>query len=408
MNGPDDREARLGVVVGGSLTEGVDVRLDGERSTEDVKVGAFVSIQGARSRFLGVVTDVSLETTDSALRASPPDVSDPFVAAVVSGTSAYGTIRVEPMLALDVEGYEPGQDSAAPLRRRLHGVPGRHRDGVRNRGRAPLLDRQPAGHGDASLPRPARAGQAQQRRLREVRHRKDVPDAAAARRHPAERRGDQPRIRHGERVRLARLQRGQPGGEGAQAALPLEGRGLLPRRGELAAAGPHARLRGPHRLRGDRAGGHRGAARNARTLGSGGRRGLLASQALRRVLLAQGVPLGQRQADDLRAGRRHRRQRQRARQAAQPADAPPAVRLRRRGRRARLGQPHPDVPRPRHARRARVRTLRPRHGRLRAGRQSADSAHLPPVRRTQGARHGGGDAGSRTRWSSRSKRHTSS
>ena len=106
----DDREAvRLGVVVGGSLTEGVDVRLDGERSTEDVKVGTFVSMQGDRSRFLGVVTDVSLETTDSALRASPPDVSDPFVAEVVSGTSAYGTIRVEPMLVIDVEGYEPAK-----------------------------------------------------------------------------------------------------------------------------------------------------------------------------------------------------------------------------------------------------------------------------------------------------------
>ena len=106
----DDREAvRLGVVVGGSLTEGVDVRLDGERSTEDVKVGTFVSIQGGRARFLGVVTDVSLETTDSALRASPPDVSDPFVAEVVSGTSAYGTIRVEPMLVIDVEGYEPAK-----------------------------------------------------------------------------------------------------------------------------------------------------------------------------------------------------------------------------------------------------------------------------------------------------------
>ena len=105
-----DREgARLGVVVGGSLTEGVDVRLDGDRSTEDVKVGTFVSIQGDRSRFLGVVTDVSLETTDSALRASPPNVSDPFIAEVVSGTSAYGTIRVEPMLVIDVEGPTPAK-----------------------------------------------------------------------------------------------------------------------------------------------------------------------------------------------------------------------------------------------------------------------------------------------------------
>ncbi len=107
--GPDAHEGRLGVVVGGSLTEGIDVRLDAGRSTEDVKVGTFVGIQGDRSRFLGVVTDVSLETTDSTLRASPPDMSNPFVANVVSGTSAYGAIRVEPMLAIDIAGYQPAK-----------------------------------------------------------------------------------------------------------------------------------------------------------------------------------------------------------------------------------------------------------------------------------------------------------
>lgn len=105
--GPDQHEGRLGVVVGGSLTEGVDVRLDAGRSTEDVKVGTFVGIQGDRSRFLGVVTDVSLEATDPTLRANPPDMSDPYVASVVSGTAAYGIIKVEPMLVLVPHELEP-------------------------------------------------------------------------------------------------------------------------------------------------------------------------------------------------------------------------------------------------------------------------------------------------------------
>jgi len=95
-----DEGTRLGMVVSGSLTEGVEVRLDPNTSIEDVKIGAFVTLKGNRLRFFGVVTDVSLESTDPSLRLSPPDVSNPYIAQVVSGTSAFGTITVEPMLTL--------------------------------------------------------------------------------------------------------------------------------------------------------------------------------------------------------------------------------------------------------------------------------------------------------------------
>ena len=91
---------RLGMVVSGSLTDGVEVRLDPEMSVEDVKVGAFIVIQGQRARFFGVITEVALGSADPTLRQAPPDVSNPYIARVVSGTAAYGTITVEPMLTL--------------------------------------------------------------------------------------------------------------------------------------------------------------------------------------------------------------------------------------------------------------------------------------------------------------------
>ena len=91
---------RLGMVVSGSLAEGVEVRLDPAVAIEEIKVGTFVSIQGERLRFLGVVTDISLGSTDPALKLMPPDVSDPYIAQVISGTAAYGSIAVEPMLTL--------------------------------------------------------------------------------------------------------------------------------------------------------------------------------------------------------------------------------------------------------------------------------------------------------------------
>ena len=41
--------APLGLVVDGSLTQGVEIRLDAATSVEDIKVGTFVIIQGGQA-----------------------------------------------------------------------------------------------------------------------------------------------------------------------------------------------------------------------------------------------------------------------------------------------------------------------------------------------------------------------
>ena len=69
----------MGTVVGGSISRGVEVRLDSSFAVEAVKVGGFVTIEGRERRFFGIVSDVALETSDGAVRASPPEASDPFV-----------------------------------------------------------------------------------------------------------------------------------------------------------------------------------------------------------------------------------------------------------------------------------------------------------------------------------------
>ena len=90
----------LGIVVDGSLTGGVEIRLDSSTSVEEVKVGTFVTVQGERLRFFGVVTDVRLGAADPGLKHMPPDVLDPFIAEVVAGTAAYGSISVLPTLTM--------------------------------------------------------------------------------------------------------------------------------------------------------------------------------------------------------------------------------------------------------------------------------------------------------------------
>ena len=88
----------LGIVVSGSLTGGVEVRLDSSASVEEMAVGRYVTIEGEKRRFFGMVTDISLGATNEQITRNPPDNTDPFLTQVLAGTSTYGTLHVLPML----------------------------------------------------------------------------------------------------------------------------------------------------------------------------------------------------------------------------------------------------------------------------------------------------------------------
>ena len=94
----DGQEKRLGMVTGGSLTKGLEVKLDSEVSVEDMAVGRYVAIQGREQRFFGMITDVALGALDQRLTITPPDITDEFIARVLNGTGTYGSLRVVPML----------------------------------------------------------------------------------------------------------------------------------------------------------------------------------------------------------------------------------------------------------------------------------------------------------------------
>lgn len=90
----------MGIVVSGSLTRGVEVRLDSDISVEDIAVGRYVTIEGEKRRFFGMITDVTLDASDPRLMTTPPDVSDPFIVEVLCGTSIFGRLHVLPSLTI--------------------------------------------------------------------------------------------------------------------------------------------------------------------------------------------------------------------------------------------------------------------------------------------------------------------
>ena len=88
----------LGLVIQGSLSKGLEVRLYADISVEEMRVGKFLVVQGRRSRFFCLLTDVTLGTASNRILANPPEPNNRFLQEVLAGNSTYGTIELVPML----------------------------------------------------------------------------------------------------------------------------------------------------------------------------------------------------------------------------------------------------------------------------------------------------------------------
>jgi hypothetical protein len=88
----------LGIVVQGSLSDGLEVRLSGEISVEDMRVGKFLVVHGKHTRFFCILTDVTLGTASPRILMNPPDPDNTFLTEILAGTGTFGTINLTPML----------------------------------------------------------------------------------------------------------------------------------------------------------------------------------------------------------------------------------------------------------------------------------------------------------------------
>jgi uncharacterized protein len=99
---------RLGVVVGGSISRGLAIKLDPLVNVEELAVGRYIVIRGQSKRFFCMINDISLDSTNMSIQSDPPDISDPFLRDIYTGTIAYSIITVTPMLVIDdAEGALP-------------------------------------------------------------------------------------------------------------------------------------------------------------------------------------------------------------------------------------------------------------------------------------------------------------
>lgn len=90
----------LGLITQGSLSSGLEMRLDPKSSVEDLRVGRFVVIEGRTNRFFSMLTDVTLSTSSPQVLNFPPQ-SDNFLLDVLAGGATYGSVKLQPMLMLE-------------------------------------------------------------------------------------------------------------------------------------------------------------------------------------------------------------------------------------------------------------------------------------------------------------------
>ena len=112
--GPTPSAKRLGIVVAGSLSKGLDIKLDRDARIEETAVGRYVVVESSGHRFFSLITDVALDSTNPLIEKAPPDAEDEFVREVMQGTSTFGRLHVSPMLVLAEGATEPKPVKTVP------------------------------------------------------------------------------------------------------------------------------------------------------------------------------------------------------------------------------------------------------------------------------------------------------
>jgi hypothetical protein len=97
----------LGLVIGGSLSKGLEVKLNPSAPVEEMAVGRYITIEGSQLKFFGMITDVVLDNINPQIEKSPPDVEDEFLREVYLGATVFGRLHIAPMLVLDKHGDKP-------------------------------------------------------------------------------------------------------------------------------------------------------------------------------------------------------------------------------------------------------------------------------------------------------------
>lgn len=90
----------IGHIVGGSLTDGLMMRIAPDADLETIKTGKFLSIVGNYHRFFSLITDLSLAVTNPDILIFPPTKEESLLTDLLKQKDMYATAILKPMLML--------------------------------------------------------------------------------------------------------------------------------------------------------------------------------------------------------------------------------------------------------------------------------------------------------------------
>jgi len=92
---------RLGVITDGAFNATLTARLDPGVSSEGLRIGDFVIVEGSDHLFFSTIADIQLRSTDASILSQPPEGASSFIARALAGTATYVAVQVKPMLMID-------------------------------------------------------------------------------------------------------------------------------------------------------------------------------------------------------------------------------------------------------------------------------------------------------------------
>lgn len=106
----------IGQVISGSFTKGLLLKLNSKFDIEDLRIGEFVIVEGEKTKFFSMITDIHLENNNSKLLSNLPSPEDKFVKDVLKGTSAFGIVHLKPYLMSDLKGKLNPEDEVPKVK----------------------------------------------------------------------------------------------------------------------------------------------------------------------------------------------------------------------------------------------------------------------------------------------------
>lgn len=107
----NSKRKAIGQIISGSFKTGLTLKLSNNYDIESLRIGKFVIIEGERTKYFSMVTNIELQTNNEKIFNFIPAPDDKFTKDVLKGTSTYTFVNLTSYLMVDLQSDINNEDS---------------------------------------------------------------------------------------------------------------------------------------------------------------------------------------------------------------------------------------------------------------------------------------------------------